>query len=209
MVKTRSKTVAPGSRAMQASGDGYWEMDLVDGSTWFSDWFYAILGWDRQSGPKAWAALRPVLHPEDWESLLRDIRQHLEERESLDCEVRVRLADGAAQWWQIRGAAQFDATRKPVFLAGIVRDVTATRSQHDHSFAELLALRRSVEELRELLHGKRGEMTLEYAAGPGAARHRLQLRSLPGGTAARLHLQVTHEESVRDERSVPTASEVT
>ncbi|HMI73971.1 MAG TPA: hypothetical protein VK495_04655 [Steroidobacteraceae bacterium] len=47
---------APGALAMRASGDGFWELDLADGSA-FND-------------------LRPIVSPETWDMLLRKMRAH-------------------------------------------------------------------------------------------------------------------------------------
>jgi PAS domain S-box-containing protein len=117
----------PGARAMQASGDGFWELDLADGSAWFSDWFCTRLGWTRRSRP-VFRDLRPSMSPEAWESLLRKMRSHLEERSPLDAEFQVQLAEGRTEWWHMRGAAQRNTVGLPTHFAGCVRDVTATRA---------------------------------------------------------------------------------
>jgi hypothetical protein len=73
------KSSVPGARAMQASGDGFWELDLADGSAWFSDWFCARLQWGEASRRPAFGDLRPIMSPETWDALLRKLRSHLEE----------------------------------------------------------------------------------------------------------------------------------
>lgn len=147
MAKSRVKTFPSGLRALQASGDGYWEMDLVDGSTWFSDWFYTRLGWDAASTPRAWSALRPLLSAADWEALLRDIRLHLEEKRPLETEIYPHLADGARRCWRIRGEVELSPSRKPLFLAGMARDVTAERPLHAAAATELTLLRQAFDGL--------------------------------------------------------------
>jgi hypothetical protein len=110
---------------MQASGDGFWEVDLADGSAWFSDWFCTRLKWGEA---KRWAFsdLQPLMSPETWESLLRRLRAHLEERSPLDAKFQVQLAPGQSEWWQLRGAAQRNHVGLPTHFAGCVRDVTAS-----------------------------------------------------------------------------------
>jgi hypothetical protein len=45
MPGARKRTsVKPGMRAIDSCGDGFWECDLLDGSAWFSHWFYQKLG---------------------------------------------------------------------------------------------------------------------------------------------------------------------
>jgi len=121
------KPQPPGSRAMRASGDGFWELDLADGSAWFSAWFCPRL---KSTGPvkrPAFSDLRPLMSRETWDALLRELRSHLEERTPLDTEFQVQLAQGQTEWWHMRGSAQRDEAGHPTHFAGCVRDVTAIR----------------------------------------------------------------------------------
>jgi PAS domain-containing protein len=118
---------APGARAMQASGDGFWELDLADGSAWFSDWFCTRL---HRTGAKraAFHDLRPIMSPATWDTLLRKLRSHLEERSPLDAEFQVQLARGHTEWWHMRGSAQRNTVGLPTHFSGCVRDVTAVHA---------------------------------------------------------------------------------
>jgi len=109
---------------MKASGDGFWELDLSDGSTWFSEWFYDRLRWPDGIKRSTLGDLRPVLSPETWDQLLRELRAHLEQRIPLDAEFQVTLAGGQVEWWQLRGSAQLNQVGHPIHVAGSVRDVT-------------------------------------------------------------------------------------
>ena len=94
---------------MRASGDGFWELDLADGSAWFSDWFCPRLRSTEPVKHPAFGNLRPLMAPESWDALLRGLRSHLEERTPLDTEFQVHLAQGQTEWWHLRGSAQRDA----------------------------------------------------------------------------------------------------
>ena len=120
----------PGARAMQASGDGFWELDLADGSAWFSDWFCTRLRCSEAPRRPAFGDLRPLMSEETWNGLLRKLRSHLEEQLPLDAEFQVQLASGQIEWWHMRGSAQRGATGHPTHFAGSVRDITATRAAH-------------------------------------------------------------------------------
>jgi hypothetical protein len=111
---------------MKASGDGFWEVDLADGSAWFSDWFCPRLQWT-EAWHAAFSDLRPIMSCETWDMLLRKLRAHLEEQLPLDTEFPVQLATGLIEWWHLRGSAQRSAIGHPTHFAGCVRDVTATR----------------------------------------------------------------------------------
>ena len=121
------KSPVPGARAMQASGEGFWELDLADGSAWFSDWFCARLKWGEISRRPAFSDLRPVMSSETWDALLRKLRSHLEEQSPLEAEFPVQLATGQLERWHMRGSAQRSDAGHPTHFAGCVRDVTGTR----------------------------------------------------------------------------------
>jgi hypothetical protein len=125
------KLPAPGARAMQASGDGFWELDLADGSAWFSDWFCSRLQWAGTAKRPAFHDIRPIMSPETWDALLRKLRSHLEERAPLDAQFPVQLAAGQTEWWHMRGSAQRNDVGHPTHFAGCVRDVTAIRPKSD------------------------------------------------------------------------------
>ena len=121
------KSPAPGARAMQASGVGFWELDLADGSAWFSDWFCQRLQWSEETRRPALSDLRPIMTSQTWDTLLRKLRSHLEEQSPLDAELQVQLRTGHVEWWHLWGSAQRSDTGQPTYFAGCVRDVTATR----------------------------------------------------------------------------------
>src|ERR1700744_2911027 len=122
------KPPAPGELAMKASGDGFWEVNLADGSAWFSDWFCDRLQGSEPSKRPAFSDLRPMMSPETWDELLRKLRLHLEQRTPLEAEFQVRLSEGQIEWWYMRGAAQRNDAGHPTHFAGSVRDVTAHRN---------------------------------------------------------------------------------
>jgi hypothetical protein len=123
------KTPPPGVRAMKASGDGFWELDLADGSAWFSDWFCSRLKWTEAARRPAFSDLRPVMSNDTWDGLLRKLRSHLEEQTPLDAEIEVTLSPGQVEWWHMRGESQRNAVGHPTHFAGYVRDVTAARAK--------------------------------------------------------------------------------
>jgi PAS domain-containing protein len=140
------KALLPGMRALQASGDGFWELDLVEGSAWFSDWVYNKLQWPSDAQRTTLYRLQPMLRPDTWETLLRRIRGHLEQRTTLDSELCVQLGDGHCEWWQLRGTAQRNDSGQPIYLAGSVRDISADR--HDRlALSESLILLRGAFEV--------------------------------------------------------------
>ena len=116
---------------MQASGDGFWELDMADGSAWFSDWFCSRLQWRETARRSAFSDLRPVMSDDTWVGLLRKLRAHLEEQTPLDAEFAVTLSQGQVEWWQMRGEAQRNIGGHPTHLAGFIRDITLARAKEN------------------------------------------------------------------------------
>jgi len=141
------KALLPGIRALQASGDGFWELDLVDGSAWFSDWVYHKLEWARDVQRTTLYRLQPMLRPDTWEALLRGIREHLEQRTALGTELCVQFGDGRCEWWQLRGTAQHNDAGQPIYLAGSLRDISADRHDRVALSGNLILLRGAFEAL--------------------------------------------------------------
>jgi hypothetical protein len=113
----------PGMRALASCGDGFWECDLLDGSAWFSDWFYQKLGWVRDAKRTTFADLQPQVPPMAWIGLMGKIRSHLEQGAILDLEFEVRTAGDAPERWRVCGRAHRNGAGQPVYLAGSMRAV--------------------------------------------------------------------------------------
>jgi PAS domain-containing protein len=112
-------------RALAASGDGFWEINLVDGSAWFSDWFHQKLGWGADSRRTTVNDLKNALEPAQWEAFMRRFRAHLEQAVPFDARLRVSCVDGRVEWWQFRGRAERTDGGLPVSVAGSARVISA------------------------------------------------------------------------------------
>jgi PAS domain-containing protein len=128
MAKEKGTRKSPGLRALEASGDGYWELNLLDGSAWFSDWFFAQLCWTSEMRVGTWSALRESLRPASWEQTLQRMRDHLEHRAAFDLEVELENGAGESRWWRLRGAAERHANGQPRYLSGSATDVSVERA---------------------------------------------------------------------------------
>lgn len=131
-------------RALSACGDGFWEFDLLDGSAWFSEWFYRKLNWSTEIKRTGLSDLQPLLPPAAWEELIAKFRSHFEQGQPLDLKLRVQVAGGQHEWWHLRGCAQRNDAGQPIYLAGSVRDVSADVGQPEIP-ASLLCLRGAFE----------------------------------------------------------------
>ena len=111
---------------MKASGDGFWELALTDGSAWFSEWFHERLRWIEGVKRSTFNDLRPFFSPDSWDLLLHQLRAHLEQKIPFDAKFSVQLADGRTECWHMHGSVQLNDIGHPTHVAGSVRVVTAT-----------------------------------------------------------------------------------
>jgi hypothetical protein len=189
-----------GMRAIASCGDGLWECDLLDGSAWFSDWFYQKLGWARDAKRAAFADLQAQMRPEAWSELMGRIRSHLEQGAALDFECDVRTADDTLERWRVFGRAHRNEAGQPVYLAGSMRVV----DQEAHPGSAFACLRSAFDSLpvaaalldahATLLEANR--LWRDYPE-PTAAQAMARLRAANSQTAIEFWLAPGEAESAR------------
>ena len=115
--------------AAQAANDGLWDWDLGTSSVYFSERWKQMIGHqDQEIGTDSDEWFRRV-HPGDLARLRQAVSECVEGRRPvLECEHRLRAADGTYHWMRcralaVRAAADGSATR----LVGSLTDVTAQR----------------------------------------------------------------------------------
>ena len=102
----KRSTAKPGLRALEACGDGFWELDLKSGSAWYSSWFYQKLDWPTETRRTTLGELESVLKAQAWMELMARIRAHLEQGQPLELDFEVALPGAALpSWWRLKGAA--------------------------------------------------------------------------------------------------------
>jgi diguanylate cyclase (GGDEF)-like protein/PAS domain S-box-containing protein len=90
--------------ALDSGSDGLWDWDVATGEAWFSDRWYAMLGYasgDLASDLSSWTRLA---HPADAEAATVLLREHLKGRTpAYECELRLLRKDGRYGWVLVRG----------------------------------------------------------------------------------------------------------
>jgi hypothetical protein len=102
-------------------------LDLMDGTAWFSEWFYRRLQWPVHLSRKRLGDLRPNLAAGAWETLLQGIRAHLERQVPLDATIPVQVPGGDNEMWRMQGSLEHNAFGKPEYLKGSVCVIAAER----------------------------------------------------------------------------------
>ncbi len=116
--------------ALEGSGDGMWDADLVTGTTRHSRRWKAMLGHaDHEIGddPGEW---RKRIHPKDSDRVLADNQACLDGvNDAMASEYRMRTKDGRWIWVLDRGKVmQRDASGKPLRMIGTLTDISASKS---------------------------------------------------------------------------------
>lgn len=107
---------------------GHWYWDVKTNSVTFNPLKVMALGYTREEIPEHvdYQSFTDRLHPDDYLRVMRSMMDHLHGKAVVyEAEYRIRAKDGSYRWYYDRGKiTQHDAEGKPLFLAGIVFDVT-------------------------------------------------------------------------------------
>ena len=112
--------------ATEGGNIGLWEGRLDGGAAWFSDQYWAMLGYSPDDMGASFAAASEFLHPDDRPRLLAALRAiRRNESSEFDLELRMRCKDGSWRWIHSKGRA-FDHAPdgQSVRIAGVHIDVT-------------------------------------------------------------------------------------
>lgn len=150
---------------------GHWYWNIKTNSVTFNPLKITTLGYElpEDGSPVPYQFFTEKLHPDDYESTMNAMRDHLSGTIHVyEVEYRIQAADGSWHWFYDRGKiTEYDSEGKPLFLAGIVFDITekkrteealkkennilAERSTTD-GLTGLKNHRSSIEYLRSVIH---------------------------------------------------------
>ena len=132
-----------------AVAEGIYEWNIETNALWVSQRLIEIFGFEgRELKAADWNEL---VHPEDfprYRSALRDCFKGIARR--LDCEYRVRHADGAYRWIEDRGVPVRNAAGQAVRLVGALTDVTA-RKESERALSEALEQQTATAEILRVI----------------------------------------------------------
>jgi PAS domain S-box-containing protein len=170
--------------ALDSTGDGLWDWDLVSGHESFSPAFLALYGYSAEEAVQNAALFDERTHPDDRAAMLRARELHFSGRSArYENEHRIRCKDGSWRWILSRGLViQRNAAGRPLRMIGTHTDITDRKSAEilraerdraeaaDRAKTELLS--RVSHELRTPLNAVLGFAQLLQAEPGLAERHR-------------------------------------
>ena len=90
--------------ALDSGSDGLWDWNVATGQAWFSDRWYAMLGYTRGDLASDLSSWMRLAHPEDADRATVMMRAHLKGlMPAYDCEFRLLAQDGTYTWVLVRG----------------------------------------------------------------------------------------------------------
>lgn len=130
-----------GLLAVEASGDGTWELNTSTGEVQFSPRFGRLLGFLDNEVPTTLGAWTKLIHPDEARAFIQSIESARQGHSvRLTCEIRCLCKEGGYRHFLLRGAFVNDR------LMGIFSDVTQTRREE-------MQLKEAYETLRAVCEG--------------------------------------------------------
>jgi len=122
------------ARTMRGTRDGVWEIDLKANKFWFGPRFEELLGYGNGELEHSQDRFESLMHAEDAPLARQALQDHLLRDTVCDIEIRLLHKAGHYEWVRLRGQAERDLNRQPVWVAGSMQLVT------DRKLAEQAAL---------------------------------------------------------------------
>jgi PAS domain S-box-containing protein len=118
--------------ALQGTGDGVWDYDLVKGEIFLSQRSKELLGYDPDAPIDA-RIRESLVHPDDRSRVAETMERHLKgETPLFDCEYRRLCGDGTYRWILARGRViARDPAGKPLRIVGTHRDIAERRQAQE------------------------------------------------------------------------------
>lgn len=176
--------------ALEASGDGLWDVNLSTGVVEVSRKTLSLLGHGAATCTLSRAEWEENIHPADRERICRALQTHLEGHSTFYQEhYRRRGVSGAYIWVQARGkVVKRDPMGRPLRVAGLISDETER-----HHIEEVLE--ESLKRVNHLLEGTIDVISrIVESRDPYTAGHQERVSQLAGAVARRMGLS---GESVR------------
>jgi PAS domain S-box-containing protein len=114
--------------AVLGTSDGIWDWNVRTNAVYFSPQWKRMIGYEDSELPGDFSTFKQHLHPEDHDSVMREIKDYLERRlDSYAVQFRFRHKDGSYRWILARGIALWDENGKAYRMSGSHTDITAQK----------------------------------------------------------------------------------
>lgn len=111
-------------RALAATQDGLWEIDLSSEVPWFGMRFEDILGYGKGELDGDRHKFESLVHPEDLPALKEHSKNHVHRGTKYDTEFRVRHRQGHYEWLRSRAMVERNPTGTATRISGSMQRIT-------------------------------------------------------------------------------------
>jgi hypothetical protein len=139
--------------AEKLSHTGSWVWDVrLPGPMYWSAEMYRIHGLDPNGGPPSFEAYKALRSPEDWLELMNAIDRSVRDNVDMDCECRLRLADGSVKHTRVVGHPVANASGEVTQIIGTTIDVTEQQEAKAALEQALAKVRTSEDRLKRIIN---------------------------------------------------------
>jgi len=133
--------------ALEAANEGLWDYDIANDKLYCSSGLFTMLGYSPGDFPSGREALVQLLHPDEWDSALATIQEHLAKKhKSFEIELRVKTRTEGWCWILCRGkVVAHDSMGRPQRMVGTHLDI----NERKHTQAENTRLATAIEQSAE------------------------------------------------------------
>jgi PAS domain S-box-containing protein len=130
---------------LAASGTGFWEWSVADGSLTWSEAIFRQHGLEPAARAPEFAAYLDMIHPDDRETFSTAIQGALDGGGPFSLDFRVVWPDGSIHWTHGAGRLLRDEDGRPISMLGTGQDITERRRLEEQRDQLLLEERRAGE----------------------------------------------------------------
>ncbi len=110
--------------SIEAINAGIWDWYIPDGTEWWSEKFYSLLGYKKGEIQASYRTfLYDLLHPDDREKVEKAVKFHLEKKKRYKLEIRMKTKKGNYRWFETVGQASWGYDGEPIRMVGSIIDI--------------------------------------------------------------------------------------
>jgi PAS domain S-box-containing protein len=136
--------------ALEGSGDGIWDWNLITNELIFSDKYKEILGYTKNDSWNNYSDWEKLVFPEDLKILINQVKRYLaSEIPNFSIEYRLKHKNGNYIWILASGKTiSWNADCKPIRMVGTIKDITERKQweeelRKEKEKAEILSFNKS------------------------------------------------------------------
>ena len=111
--------------------DGTWDWDMRSGKIVWDRRCYEMLGYEDQAFPVTFETWRDMLHPDERDDAVAELRHQLREGGTFQVESRLRTARGDWLWVQGRGRVMESGKHGPLRMVGTHSDMSRRKAMEE------------------------------------------------------------------------------